>query len=148
MPRRALNRIITRHKRSIHLGQPLTTILQRLRHIMSLFQRGSLGQQNIHLDPNPVACMIRRDAFVSVDERGKAPREKREFLLETIVDGGTGEAEYVLQTGGRPVVDDEEGEQSGAEGVQPPDFGGVADVGEDEGEGVEDDVGFAVFDLC
>lgn len=69
-------------------------------------------------------------------------------MLETIVDGGTGEAEDVFETGGCPVVDDEEGEESGAEGVEPPEIGGVADVGKDKGESIEDDVGFAVFGLC
>ena len=110
-----------------------------------------------HINNVQIVRMLEELTDTDRDVRGDGWRARRHFvksdglgfsLSETIVDGGTGEAEYVLQTGGRPVVDDEEGEQSGAEGVQPPDFGGVADVGEDEGEGVEDDVGFAVFDLC
>ena len=44
-----------------------------------------------------------------------------------------------------PVVDDEEGKQTGAGRVKPPYMSFGADEGEEEGDGVEDDVGFAVL---
>ncbi|PQE23842.1 hypothetical protein CJF30_00008878 [Rutstroemia sp. NJR-2017a BBW] len=86
---------------------------------MRTLQGRAFVKQNIDFDPDAVARV-------------------------TVVDGGAREAEDVFETGGCPVVDDEEGEEAGAEGVQPPEVGGLADVGEDQGEGVEDYVGFAI----
>ena len=51
----------------------------------------------------------------------------------------------VLETGGGPVGDYEEGEEGGADGVEPPEGELMADKREEEGESVEDDVGFAVY---
>ena len=88
--------------------------------------------------------MIRRDSFVRVDDGREAPGQEGDFLEEGGGDGGAGEAGDVLEAGFGPVVDDEEGEEGGAEGVEPPEGELVAEEGEEEGEGVEDDVGFAV----
>ena len=44
-----------------------------------------------------------------------------------------------------PGVDDVEGEEEAAEGVEPPDGEVVAAEGEDDGKGVEDDVGHGVL---
>lgn len=62
-----------------------------------------------------------------------------------IGDGGAGETRDVLERGVGPVVDYEEGEEGGADGVEPPEREGVAEEGEEEGEGVEDHVCFAVL---
>ena len=59
-------------------------------------------------------------------------------------DGGAGEAGDVFEAGFGPVVDDEEGEEGGADGVEPPEVELVAEEGKEEGEGIEDDVGLAV----
>lgn len=65
-------------------------------------------------------------------------------MEDAVRDGGAGEAGDVLDAGVGPVVDYEEGEEGGAEGVEPPEGEKVAEQGEEEGEGVEDDIRFAV----
>ena len=147
MPRRSLTRIIHTHKGPVHLVQPLQTILQRLRHIMRPAQPRLLSQHDVQLDPDAIARMVRRDGLVGVDDGGEAPGQKGDFLEEGRGDGGAGEAGDVFEAGRGPVVDDEEGEEGGADGVEPPEGELVADEGEEEGEGVEDDVGFAVWKI-
>lgn len=88
--------------------------------------------------------MIGGQILEAVNNRREAVGEESQLLLEGIINGGSGEARYVFEAGAGPVVDDEEGEEGGAEGVEPPDVGFGADEGEEEGEGVEDDIGFAV----
>ena len=144
MPRRSLARIIHTHKRPVHLLQPLETILQRLRHIMRPAQPRLLAQHDVQFDPDAIARMVRRDGLVGVDHGGEAPGQKGDFLEEGGRDGGAGEPGCVFEAGGGPVGYDEEGEEGGAEGVEPPEGELVAEEGEEEGEGVEDDVGFAV----
>ena len=144
MPRRSLARIIHTHKRPVHLLQPLQTILQRLRHIVRPAQPRLLAQHDVQLDPDAVAGVVRRDGLVGVDHGGEAPGQKGDFLQQGGRDGGAGEAGHVFEAGGGPVVDYEEGEEGGADGVEPPEGELVADEGEEEGQGVEDDVGFAV----
>ena len=144
MPRRSLARVIHTHKRPVHLLQPLETILQRLRHIVRPAQPRLLAQHDVQFDPDAVAGVVRGDGLVGVDDGGEAPGQKGDFLEEGGRDGGAGEAGHVFEAGGGPVVDDEEGEEGGADGVEPPEGELVADEGEEEGEGVEDDIGFAV----
>ena len=144
MPRRSLTRIIHTDKRPIHLRQPLQTILQRLRDIMRPAQPGPLLEHDVDFDPDAVAGVVGRDGLVGVDDGGEAPGQEGDFLQEGGGDGGAGEAEDVGEARGGPVGDDEEGEEGGADGVEPPEGELVADEGEEEGEGVEDDVGFAV----
>ena len=88
--------------------------------------------------------MVGRDVLVGVDDGGEAPGEKGDLLEQGGRDGGAGEPGHVFEAGRGPVGDDEEGEEGGADGVEPPEGQLVADEGEEEGEGVEDDVGFAV----
>lgn len=104
-----------------------------------------LIQHDIHLDPHAIAGMIRRDGLIRVHDGGEAPGQECDLFQEVGGDGGAGEAGYVFDAGFGPVVDDEEGEEGGAEGVEPPEGEGVAEEGEEEGEGVEDYVGFAVW---
>ena len=66
-------------------------------------------------------------------------------MKDAVRDGGSRKARDVLHTRVGPVIDDEEGEEGGAEGIKPPEGEEMADEGEGEGEGVEDDVGFAVY---
>ncbi len=88
--------------------------------------------------------MVRRDGFVSVDDGGKTPGEECDFFEDGGRDGGTGQAGDVFETGFGPVVDDEEGKEGRADGVEPPEVELVAYQWEKEGEGVEDNVGLAV----
>ena len=88
--------------------------------------------------------MVRRDGLVGVDDGGEAPGEEGDFFEEVGGDGGAGEAGDVFDAGFGPVVDDEEGEEGGTDGVEPPEVELVAYQWEEEGERVEDDVGFAV----
>ncbi len=89
--------------------------------------------------------MIRRDRFVGIDDGSEAPGEVGDFFEDARVDGGASEAGDVFEERFGPVVDYEEGEEGGAEGVEPPEGELVADEGEEERERVEDDVGFAVW---
>lgn len=102
-------------------------------------------QHDINLDPDAVAGMVRGDGLVGVDDGRETPGEKGDFLKGAVVDGGAGEACHVGEAGRGPVVDDEEGEEGGAEGVQPPEGKSVAEEGEEQGERIEEYVGFAVF---
>lgn len=144
MPRGTLTRVIHTDKRAVHLPQPLEAILQRLRDVVRAVQPRVRFEHDVELDPDAVAGVVRRDGLVGVDDGGEAPGEEGDLLEEGRGDGGAGEAGDVLEAGGGPVVDDEEGEEGGADGVEPPEGQLVADQGEEEGERVEDDVGFAV----
>ena len=144
MSRRSLTRIIHHHKRPIHLPQPFQTILQRLRHIVRAIQPRPHIQHDIHLNPHSIPRMIRRDGLVGVHDGSEAPGEEGDFLEQAARDGGAGQVGDVFEAGGGPVGDYEEGEEGGADGVEPPEGELVAEEGEEEGEGVEDDVGFAV----
>ena len=127
MPRRSLARIIDTHKRPVHLLQPLEAILQRLRHVVRPAQPRLLFQHDVQFDPDAVAGVVRRDGLVGVDDGGEAPGQKGDFLEEGGRDGGAREPGHVFEAGRGPVVDDEEGEEGGADGVEPPEGELVAD---------------------
>lgn len=146
MPPRPQRAIINTHKAPIDLLQALKAILNRLGDIVGARQRRLLIQQDIQLDPDAIASMIRCHGLVSRDDGGEAPGEKEQFALDSSGHGGAGQARDILQRGVGPVIDDVEGEQGGAEGIEPPDVGLCADEGEEERGGVEVDVGFAVLD--
>lgn len=88
--------------------------------------------------------MVSRNRFVGVYDGGETPGEERDLFEDVGGNGGAGEAGDVFETGFGPVVDYEEGEEGGADGVEPPEGKLVAEKGEEEREGVEDNVGFAV----
>ena len=88
--------------------------------------------------------MVRGDRFVGVHDGRKTPGEERDLFENIGGDGGTGEPGDVFETRFGPVVDYEEGEEGGADGVEPPEVELMANQWEEEGERVEDDVGFAV----
>ena len=111
---------------------------------MRLAQLRVLIQHDVHLHPYAVAGVVGRDGFVPADDGREAPGEEGDFAQQAVVDGGAAEAGDVLEAGFGPVVDDEEREDGGADGVEPPEGELVSDEGEEEGEGVEVDVGFAV----
>ena len=101
-------------------------------------------EHDVHLDPDAVAGVVGGDGLVGVDGGGEAPGEEGDLAEDAGGDGGAGEAGDVVDAGFGPVGDDEEGEEGGAEGVEPPEGEAVAEKWEEEGEGIEDDVGFAV----
>ena len=88
--------------------------------------------------------MVCCNRFVCVHDGGKAPGEERDLFENVGRDGGAGEAGDVFETGFGPVVDYEEGEQSGADRVEPPEVELVTNQWEKKGERVEDNIGFAV----
>lgn len=51
---------------------------------------------------------------------GEAPGEEGDFFENALVDGAAGQAGDVLEACVCPVVDYEEGEESGTDGIQPP----------------------------
>ena len=127
VPRRPLARIIDTDKRPIHLAQPLEAILQRLGDIMGAAQLRVLCEHDVHFDPDAVAGVVCGDGLVGVHDGGEAPGEEGDLFEEAGGDGGAGEAGDVLEAGLRPVVDDEEGEEGGADGVEPPEVELVPD---------------------
>lgn len=135
---------IRSNKSTIHLAQTLTAILQSLSNIMRPGQLGALVEQDINLDPNAIAGVIGSDALEAIDDGAEPVAQVQQLLLEVRVGGLAGQTGDVFEAGPGPVVDDEEGEEAGADGVEPPGAGLCADEGEEEGEGVEVDVGFAV----
>lgn len=64
--------------------------------------------------------MVRRDGFITLHDRGEAPGQVGDFAEGARGAGGAGEAENVGEAGGGPVEDDVDGEEEGAEGVEPP----------------------------
>lgn len=127
MPRRPLTRIINADKRPVHFAQPLQTILQRLRYIVRPAQPRLPTEHNVHFDPDPVAGVVGGDGLVGVDDGCEAPGEEGDLLEDRCRDGGAGEAGDVFEARFGPVVNDEEGEEGGAHGVQPPEGKLVAD---------------------
>ena len=98
------------------------------------------------LRPDAIARMVGRDGLEPAHERTKSVRQEGELLLQRVVDAAAAvEARHVLEARAGPVVDDEEGEQGCAHGIEPPDPGRVADEREEQRERVEDDVGLAVL---
>ena len=144
VPRRSLARIINTDKRPVHLVQPLQTILQRLRDIMCPTQPRVFPEHNVHFHPDSVARVVCGDGFVGVDDGGKAPCEEGDLFEHVGGYGGAGEAGDVFETRFGPVVDDEEGKDGSADGVEPPEVELVPDQREEEGERVEDNVSFTV----
>ena len=102
-------------------------------------------EHNFHLHPNPVAGVVRGDGLVGVDDGGEAPGEEGDLFQDGGGDGGAGEAGDVFEARFGPVVDYEERKEGGADGVEPPEGELVTEEWEEEGEGVEDDVGLAVW---
>ena len=98
---------------------------------MRNFQWCLLVQQNIDLYPNAVSGMIRTDGFIAIDERREPPCEEGDFVVHPIVNCCASQAEDVFETCFGPIVDDEQGKQSSAEGVKPPDVRCVADCWKD-----------------
>ena len=65
--------------------------------------------------------MVCCDGFVRSDNRGETPGEEHDFFEKAVVDGGSRETDDVLKGRFGPVVDDVEGEDGGADWVEPPD---------------------------
>lgn len=107
-------------------------------------QRRLLIQQHIHLDPNAIACMICRHSLQTGHNRGEAVGQVQYLAVDAVINRRASEAADILKRGVGPVVDDEEGQERGANRVKPPEVCLVADDGKEEGEGVEIDVGLAV----
>lgn len=131
-------------KSSVNLTEPLTTVLQRLCNVVTLVKPRVLVQEQINLDPNAVTGVVGGDALEAVNDGAESVAQVHDLLLQIGVGGLAGEARHVFETGACPVVDDEEGEQAGAYGVEPPGGGFEAYEGEEKREGVEVDVCFAV----
>ena len=89
--------------------------------------------------------MIGLQALNLVDALGEAHRHVEEHV--SFVGGGarTRQIADVLGRRAAPVDDDVCGEEDTAERVEPPDVEEVADEREEDGEGVEDDVGEGVL---
>lgn len=102
------------NKSPIHLCHSLTTILQGLRHIMRPIQWRILFKQHIVLSPHSIPSMICDDVLDTVHDRSETVGQVGQFLLQGVVDRGTGEAGYVFEGGGAPVVYYKEREEASA----------------------------------
>lgn len=71
--------------------------------------------------------MVRGDGLVRVYDRGETPGEESDLFEDVGGDGGAGEAGDVFEARFGPVVDYEEGEEGGADGVEPPEGELVSD---------------------
>lgn len=79
-----------------------------------------LLEHDIHFDPDAVTGMVRGNGLVRVYDGGEAPGEEGDLFEDVGGDGGAGEAGDVFEARFGPVVDYEEREEGGADGVEPP----------------------------
>lgn len=89
--------------------------------------------------------MVRLDALDGSDGAREAHGQVQQDVAVGRVRGRAGEVLDVRRRGAGPVEDDVQGQREAAEGVEPPDPAVVAQDGEDDAEGVEDDVGDGVL---
>lgn len=80
----------------------------------------------------------RSDRLERVDQGREPPGEEDDLLQQPVLHRRAGQPGDVRDAGRRPVEDDEDGEQRGAERVEPPDVGLVADQREEQGQRVLD----------
>ena len=132
-------------KRPVHARHALQHILQALAQIVAIPQRHPLIQDDVDLHIQLVAGVVGLAALDGVDALGEPHRQVEQDVAVVGGGGGAGEVPDVGGGGAGPVEDDVEGEGEAAGGIEPPEPGRGADEGEDDGEGVEDDVGHGVL---
>jgi len=137
---------ISSDESAIHFRQSLTAVLQRLSDIVGGIKLSIRIHEDIELDPDTVTGVVAGDTLEAIDDGREAIGQIHEFLLQLGISRLAGETDDVFETSACPVVDDVQGQKTGACWVQPPDIGVVADQGEEQRESVEVDVGFAI--LC
>jgi hypothetical protein len=120
-------RVIQMHKRPVDRGHALEHILQALPQIVAVPQTRALVEHDVDLDVELVSRVVRLQALYLLDGLGEAHGEVEEDVALVGRGGGAGEVADVLVGGHGPGYDDVEGEEDAAEGVEPPDFGVVAD---------------------
>ena len=75
-----------------------------------------------------VCCYVLETCY----DRREAVREIDEFLEGVVVGCFTREAHNIFETGMTPVINNEDGQKTGADGIQPPNIGAVSDEGEEQ----------------
>ena len=133
------------HKRPVDRRHAFQHILQALAQVVAVAQTHVLIQHDVDLDVELVARVVGLQTLDGLDGLGEAHGEVEEHVTLVGGGGGAGEVADVLGRGRGPVQDDEEREQQAPQGVEPPHARVEADQREDDGEGVEDDVGQRVL---
>lgn len=89
--------------------------------------------------------MVGGDGLVGSDKRGKSPGQERNLLEQAVVDCRTRQSNDIIEGSPCPVVDDEQRQHGSADGIKPPDIQLMTDQWEQKRQGVEEDVGLAIF---
>ena len=112
---------------------------------MAIPQRHLLIQHDIDLHIELVTRMISLAPLDRLDALREPHCQIQQDIAVLGRRGRTGEVTDVRRGGAGPVEDHIQRQSEPAQGVEPPELGIVADDGEDDGEGVEDDIGHRVL---
>lgn len=128
------------HVRPLHIRQALQLHLQRLGHIVRRPQRLPGVHDHVHLDDDPRPAVVRAHGVELADHvRGVRHADVGDPLLQRGV-GRDADEELELGVGGaEPDGGDEDREEDGAHGVNPPAHEGAAAGGQDA-DAVDDHV--------
>lgn len=145
MPGRATFAVVCADEAAVDLLETLTAVLQGLHNVMCAGERCVLFEQDIELDPDRVASVIRSDTFEALDDWRETVRKVQQLLEHLLIRSLTGETGYVVEACVAPVVDNEEGEKTCASRIEPPEIGLVANEREEERKRVENDIGLTIL---
>lgn len=108
MRRQIPARIINMHKRAIHIRHALEDILQTLAQIVGISQADVLVDDDVDLDVELVARVVRLEALDLLDGFGEAHGQVQQDVALVGGGGGAGEVADVREGGAGPVYDDVE----------------------------------------
>ena len=123
----------------------LEDVLQALAQVVAVAEGHVLVEDDVDLDVELVAGVIGLQALDFLDGAGEAHGQVQQDVAVGGGRRGARELADVRRRRARPVDHDVQREQQAAEGVEEPDVQVGAHEGEDDAEGVEDDVGAGVL---
>lgn len=132
--------VVQMDKGAVDGGHALEHVLQALAEVVGVAQGDGLVEDDVDLDVELVARVVGLQALDAADRAREAHGQVQQDVAVGGRGGGAGEVPDVRRRGAGPVHDHVQREQQPAQGVQPPDLEVVPHDGEDDAEGVEDDV--------
>lgn len=135
---------INMHIRPLHIRQALELHLQILGHVVSRAQRLGGVHDHVHLDDDARAGVVRAHGVEGEDLRRVRHGDVRDPLLQLRVRRHADEQLELLVRRAQPEGGDEDGEDDGAHGVDPPADVAAAD-GHEDADAVDEHVVAVVF---
>ena len=131
--------------RALHIRQALEHLLQSLGDIMALAHAAVLVHHDIDLDHHPGPAVIGAHGIDALDHFSVVcEADIRDPLLQAGRGGDANQEEELVVCGAQPQGGDEQGEEDGPRGINPPGDIGAEDAGE-EPDAVDDRVVAVVF---